>query len=252
MSAHLAAATRALKTLEGTKAQPGAFARELERRFGKNPAGLAEVNVPDLALAWAALAGDAAAVRELDRRLRACSAKLDDDVVQLARQRLLVGANAKLGTYGGRGALVKWLRTVLLSISVDARRRERPEATVGDEQLVVTASSEAGADVRLMKAHHRAEFTRAFSATLATLEPRERTVLRMKFVDQLSLEDIGRSLGTHRTTAMRWMEAAFQKVLRGTRARLAERLSLESSDLDDLWRVLEPSLADRLSKLLPP
>jgi len=47
------------------------------------------------------------------------------------------------------------------------------------------------------------------------------------------------------------MEAAFQKVLADTRARLGERLKLEGHELDSLWRVLQPSLADRLSRLLP-
>ncbi len=247
---YLAAATRALKALEGTTAKPAAFAAELERRFGK--ASLEDVNLPDLALAWAAVEGDAAALRELDRRLRACSRGVEEDVLQQARQRLLVGPSAKLRAYGGSGALVKWLRTVVLSLAVDARRREKPDAHVGDDELVVRASGEVGADVRLMKARQRQEFTRAFKAAIATLDPKERTVLRMRYVDQLPLEDIGRALGTHRTTAMRWMEAAFQKVLQGTRARLAAQLALEGEELDSLWRLLEPSLAERLSRLLPP
>src|SRR5207302_6201398 len=110
------AATRAAKSIEGTKASGAAFASELARRFGK-VAELDDVNVPDLFLAWAALEQDPAALRELDRRLKACAHRLKnesvEDVLQLARQRLLVGdgKQPKLRAYGGQGALVKWLRT---------------------------------------------------------------------------------------------------------------------------------------------
>jgi RNA polymerase sigma-70 factor (ECF subfamily) len=253
--AFLAAARKAHQTLEGTAADASGFARSLEERFDASK--LEALNLPDLFLAWAALAHDPAALRELDRRLKACAHRLNsdslDDVLQVARQRLLVGdgKKPKLRAYGGQGALVKWLRTVLLSISIDTSRKEKPDQHTSDEQLLAKASSEVGADVSLMKAHHKAEFTKAFTAALQALTPQERTVLRMRFVDQLPIEDVGKTFGVHRTTAMRWMEAAFEKVLADTRTRLGERLKLEGHELDSLWRAFQPSLADRLSRLLP-
>ncbi len=251
------AAARAHKTLAGTKVSAAAFAAELKARF-KVPEALDALNVDDLFLAFAALEKDEAGLRELDRRLKACAHRLEtdsvEDVLQLARQRLLVGdgKKPKLKAYGGQGALVKWLRTVLLSITIDTTRKVKPDKQASDEHLAVKASSEVGADVRLMSAQHRAEFTKAFSAALSTLSAQERTVLRMRFVDQLNIDDIGKAFGVHRTTAMRWMESAFQHVLKETRARLAERLKLQPHELDSLFRAFEPSLADRLSRLLPP
>lgn len=244
-------AETALSVLGVTGLDAASFAKELGRRFGKDATALRGLNVADLALAWAALEGDSAALRELDRRLRACGARFDDEVLQSARDQLLIGAKPKLRSYGGKGALTRWLRTVLATIAVDVRRRGKADRQTSDEDLAVKASGEAGADVRLMSARQRDEFTRAFAAAIAALDPKERMLLRMRYVDDVSLEVSARALGTHRTTAARWLESAMQKVLQGTRERLAERLRLAPRELDSLWRALEPSLAERLSKLLP-
>jgi RNA polymerase sigma-70 factor (ECF subfamily) len=251
MSAFDEAAQRAVKNLEGTQLAAADFAAELKRRFEASK--LDALNLDDLLLAWGALEKDPAALKEFDRRLRACGSRASDDVLQQARQRLLVGdgKKPKLLAYAGQGALVKWLRTVVLSISIDARRKEKPDQHEGDEKLAMKASSDVGADVRLMKAHHREEFTRAFGAALKSLTAQQRTVLRMRFVDGVSIEDVGRTFNVHRTTAMRWMEQAFQMLLDQTRAQLSDRLKLRPSELDSLLRAFEPSLAERLSRLLP-
>ena len=253
----LSAAKKAVAAVPDTRASASAFAHELSERCGGDATKLEKVVVADLFVAWASLEQDPAALRELERRLKASTARIRsgsiEDTLQIARQRLLVGEGKRprLQGYSGQGPLVKWLRTVLLSITIDTRRRERPERYTGDHQLLEKASSEAGPDVRMISAKHRGEFTKAFAEALAELSAQERTVLRMRFVDQLNIEDIGNAFGVHRTTAMRWMDAAFQKVLEGTRSRLGERLKIPRAELNSLWRAFQPSLAERLSRLLP-
>ncbi|PZR07389.1 MAG: hypothetical protein DI536_27430 [Archangium gephyra] len=220
------------------------------------------LNLEDLGLSFLALSGDAAAVVEVERRLqrvgRPTAARRGDDdfvdeVLQQSRQRLLVGgARARLQAYRGQGALVQYLKAVVTSVSVDLARSRKPaETSDGDDVLQKLSGPGSGAESKLMHLSHRAHFTRAFKAALATLSAEERTWLRMRFVDGLSIDAVGTAFGVHRTTAMRWLEKAQNTLLKETRRQLSDALALPPRELDSLMASLRPSLAENLSRLLP-
>lgn len=221
-----------------------------------------ELNVEDLGLSFLALCGERAAVAEVERRLQrvgrpAAARRGDDDfideVLQQARQRLLVGGpRARLQAYRGQGALVQYLKAVVTSVSVDLARSRKPREESDDDAALEQASGRGpGAESRLVHLTHRAHFTKAFKAALAKLSAEERTWLRMRFVDGLSIDGVGTAFGVHRTTAMRWLEKAQQSLLKETRRQLAEELELPPRELESLMRTLRPSLAENLSRLLP-
>lgn len=218
-----------------------------------------ELNVEDLALAWLAVKGEAAAVAELERRLQRIARarrRGDDDfleeVLQRTRQRLLVGERPRLLAYRGKGSLVQYLKAVVSSVSVDlARAAPSRETTSESRKLLAAAAEDAGVDARLAHASWRTHFTRAFVEALATLDAEERTWLRMRFVDGLSTEAVGAAFGVHRTTAMRRLEKVQEALLTETRRRLGVQLKLKSREVDSLVRVMRPSLAENLSRLLP-
>jgi RNA polymerase sigma-70 factor, ECF subfamily len=223
----------------------------------------AEVNVDDLRLAWECLQHDPKALAELDRRIRAVCGGLSqkkgfevrdvDELCQRVREKVLVTPQGgRLSAYRGRGALVKWLQAVAASVAIDAARaaQARREDSDEDEVLAATATSES-AEGRLLHAAGKRSFTAAFKAALDELSVRERTALRMRYVDQANLEDIARAYGVHRTSVMRWLETAQQQLLVRTRELLGAKLKLSPSELDSLMRDFELSLEDRLSRLFP-
>ncbi len=231
------------------------------KKAGKNDAErIAGLNAGDLLLAYATLARDPAATAELDRRLvRATKAAIggranDDDMrgelIQRVRDRILVGQPPRLAGYEGDGALVKWVRVIALSVAVDARRRDRPDQHAGDSQLIELASSEAGADQSLDHKRHRAAITEAFKAATEKLEPRQRLILRMRYVDQVTADDIGRALGIHRTNAMRALDKATADLHAGVREHLRSVLGLTARQVDSLLDAVRPSIAERLSRIL--
>lgn len=248
---------RAAEALPGMKVDLAAFEAHLLRSSRGE-----DLNVGDLLLAWASLRQDPVASRELERRLGAVARPIlarygdehfADEVIQDVRERLLVGARPKLGAYGGRGALVQYLKAVVSSAAIDRVRRKRP-ASPGDDpdaELMRLASGERGQESQLFQRAGKAEFSRAFKEALAALGPEDRTLLRMKYVDGLAVEEIGRSFQVHRTTAMRWLERIQRDILQGTRDRLKASLGVGEKELDSLLRELELSFSERISRMLP-
>ncbi len=250
------AIAEAARLLPGLAVELSRFRNDVARRGGAE--GL---NLPDLLLAWASLEGDAAALAELDRRLCAvglsvvkrigCEASAED-VLQEVREKLLVGPRARLRAYEGRGALVRYLKAVVLTASLDRRRRddaaprERDDAALAD-----LAAGDSGPESWVLRRNGAEAFNRAFGKALAQLTAEDRAMLRLRFVDGLAIEDVGRALQIHRTTAMRRLEKLQQTLHSETRRALRQELGASESELDSMIRGLDLSLSDRLSRLLP-
>ena len=252
----------ALLALPGVEVDLNAFLEVLRKRVDES-GGPDAINATDLLLAFAASNEDPVATKELDRRLvravRVAIARFEglqgDEIEQQVRQRVFVGdgpAGPRLAKYTGRGAIMSWLKAVATSLAIDESRRLRPDRHANEDELVATASSEAGPETRLLNAQQKKHFNAAFREALATLSAQERTVMRMKFVDGLTIDDIGKAFAVHRTTAMRWLEKAQSQVLASTRKVLGEKLGMPARDVNSLVRALEPSINDRISKLLSP
>lgn len=242
------------------------FAAEVGPRLKPGEAPDALV-LADLWLASQALGGDAAALAEVDRRVRTVCRALRgrkgglavdvDELSQRVRERVLVGgprAAPRLAAYTGRGALLKWLQAVAATVAIDVHRHEavRPQADDDEDALLAVAAGQSSAESQLLRARTRRAFTQAFKAALAETSPRERTVLRMRYLDEANLEDIAALYKVHRTTVMRWLEAAHAGVLSRTRALLSQQLALPRAELDSLMRGLDVSFSERVSRLLRP
>ncbi|MBA3539551.1 MAG: transcriptional regulator, partial [Deltaproteobacteria bacterium] len=86
---------------------------------------------------------------------------------------------------------------------------------------------------------------------VAALEPRLRAVLRMSFVDSLTIDEIGAVYAVHRATAARWIQRACEAVLAHTRDALAVRLALSGTELDRMTALVQSQLDVSVSQLLP-
>ena len=209
----------------------------------------------DLELARRALTGDAAALVELDRRIATEVARVaagqnipPDELRQLLRERLLVGADPKLARYDGTGPLSAWLRAVAVRLASNARRSggtEQPVSTVPE-----SAFAEPTAELTLLRVQYRAHFREAFTEALRGLEAKERTVLRLHTLDGLSLASIGTMFQKDASNVSRWLSRIRERLLEDTRAALGRRLSLEGSELESLMRVADSELTMSLSGLL--
>ncbi|KFA90011.1 sigma-70 family RNA polymerase sigma factor [Archangium violaceum] len=177
-----------------------------------------------------------------------------DEVRQLVRQKMLVPGPetpARLAAYPGTGPLSGWVRAAALWIALDLRR-QRSNQDVSMEDSTLSLLVDPGDDPELvyLKTTYRAEFNTAITQALANLSPRERNTLRLKYLDGLSIDQLGALYGVHRATAARWVVAAQQALLEETRRLLTERLRLTGSQLDSVLRLISSQIDVSLSRLL--
>jgi RNA polymerase sigma-70 factor (ECF subfamily) len=205
----------------------------------------------DLYLACAVVAGNAAALRAFDGLLAAIQ---DDEVRQIVRTKLLVaepGKPPKIADYGGRGGLKTWLRIVATRTALDlnaARGREVP-VEEGTLEYVIGAGEDPELD--FFKERYRKEFRAAFADAFATLEPRDRSLLRYAFGKNLSIDVIGTLYGVHRATAARWVVAAHDELKKTLRKSMMDRLDVKPDEYASILRLIESRIEisfDRLMK----
>lgn len=214
----------------------------------------------DLTLAQRAVAGDAAALAEVDRRLAveagrvASSWRLPaDEVRQRLRERVLLagpGLAPKLTLYDGSGPLSAWLRAVAVRLSSTMARDVGPELAVST--VPDAALAEPTPELALLRLEHRAHFREAFGDALKALDAAERTVLRLHALDGVSLGSIGQMFQRDASSISRWLARIRAQLLEATRASLARRLALEGSELESLMRLADSELTMSLSGLLRP
>ena len=202
-------------------------------------------HLDDLRLACACLRGDERALAEFDSRHRAVVLRslasfnvAHEDVWQRVLERLFVGG--KLALYRGEGEINAWLRVVATreALAMSGRTKE-------DESEDVLAMVSFGEDPALdvFRQRHEHDFRTALREALQSLEPRQRTLLRMSVTERLKPHEIARVYGVHRTTAMRWLDEAQAASIAETRRLLGERLKLDRWQLLSLLRWLPNQLA---------
>lgn len=246
---------------------------------GEEPVSAARaVHAADLYLACACVAGDRVALARFDRdflsRVDRFVAGVDsspafaDEVRQRLRERLLVGAPvrgaeegaaagavspARMADYSGRGALAGWLRVAALRLALNLRRDEGGHrlADIESERMeALAASSQPGPELLHLKARYHEEFAAAVRAALASLPAEQRALLRLYFIEGMSLEALGALYRVHLSTISRRLGRAREEVSRETCRILQERLGLSGSDFASVAQLVMSQLNLSISRLL--
>jgi RNA polymerase sigma-70 factor, ECF subfamily len=172
-----------------------------------------------------------------------------DELTQQLRERLLVadqGGRPRILTYTGRGPLGGWLRVVAVRIALTqkSQRKHSSDDDVGD-----LADLALPADEELVRRDNHEPFQQALRNAIARLSTRERNILRLRFVDNWSPEDIGKSYGVHRATVARWISALRDTVKTAMAEELRSTLGFRASEFASLLNLIESRLHLSLSRL---
>lgn len=231
-----------------------AFGRALARSVDPQAiaSSFARLHVADLALACAAARGDREAIALLSRELlpkvrptllRArFSAPEIDDVLAILMERLLVieeGKEPLIAQYRGRGELVCWIRISALRL---ARRRFRagPEVPIADQLLASLAPLDgtASPELEYFKRRYAQDFDQAFRDAVAAAPRRDRTLLRLHWLDGLTLDRLSAIYHVPRSTLARQIASARQALLDDVQRRLRSRLGVDTAELHSILRLV--------------
>lgn len=224
-------------------------------------ASLAALHASDLYLACGCAAGDRRALAAFDdellRPVRSYLGRLDpssafaDDVEQQLREKLLVPSQGRprILDYTGRGPLAGWLRVAAIRTGRNLLRSAKAAPAVADDvEAIRTAKPDP--ELAYLKERYAQELREAFEATLAGLGPRERTILRLTFLEAMSSGEIAAMYGVSASTVRLWIKQWRAAILDETRRRLATRLGMDHGEVDSLMGLVQSQLDLTVSRLL--
>lgn len=154
---------------------------------------------------------------------------------------------SKLASYGGRGSLAGWLRTVLAQEYINHYRKHRRLVSL-DRECEEGAKFPAPAAAQVSAIDERLEF--ATDSALRSLDPEDRFIIASYFLDERTLAEIARALSVHESTISRKVEkltkAIRKQILKGLLGLGMSRRQAEealATDIRDLRLDIRASLA---------
>jgi RNA polymerase sigma-70 factor (ECF subfamily) len=225
-----------------------------------DPGGYPKLHTTDLYLARAGAEADLGAVRAFRERLapeleRGLSRiKLPVAVVEDLRstlgEALLFGHNGppRLLEYGGLGRLGAWLRSVAVHAALNARRDWRKHVHVDEASRL--ADLAVGPELAYLKKLYAAEFKEAFRKGLEAASARERTLLRLHYLDGLNLDAIGAFYRVNRSTVSRWLAGVRASLFSRIKRDLSRRWALSDEQFESILRLAQSGLDTAIVSLL--
>jgi len=210
-------------------------------------AALQSMNTNDLYLAAACANGDDGALRHFERvilpKAERAAARIDgdasfiDEVMAEVRVKLLVeqdGKPPRISAYLGRGPVAHWVQVTAMRVAQTMKRRGARKEVAMDLPDVVDSVLGDDPELAPFADQLRGPFADAFQEALQELSARERNVLRLYLIEEVSAEKIGKMYRVHRATVARWIAQARRKVHASTKKRLADRLEMHPMSFESV------------------
>ena len=133
----------------------------------------------------------------------------------------------------GHGPLASWVSVAAIRAAIPFGRAETAELRLREKAIAEAAGPSP--EILYMKGEVRRELEVAGAGGAATLEDRERLVLRLYLVSGMTLLRSARRLGVPQQTVSRWLQKARDSVLAdvGRARRRAAQASERRRDVDD-------------------
>ena len=134
-------------------------------------------------------------------------------------------------------------------IALRSLRREDAGARVAARAAAERDRISTDTELTYMKRRYWATFEACIGEALAALDDHSRMILRLYFVDGVSLERLGAVYGVAASTISRRLVKARARVSHGTRQRLSVRLHLTPDEAESLWNMMASQLDLSISRL---
>lgn len=224
-------------------------------RAGLAPDDLDPGAVVEIVIAVGCAAGHPRAVEAFEERYvsrvgaAVAHMKLPADVVdelrQVVRDKLLVAPSAgeppRLVRYAGKGTLPGLIKVAAVREAIGMLRKEARARPAADD-LSDLPAPEVDPELAFLKRRYRDAFKIAFEAAVRGLERRDRNLLRLHLVGDVTLDDIARMYGVHRTTIVRSLQRVRKRLLSETRKALRHDLEVDAAELESVMDLIRSRL----------
>jgi RNA polymerase sigma-70 factor len=195
-------------------------------------------------IAWEYFADDYGPIL---RRFAAQACRNPGDAEDLAQEitTKLMKSKERLGRYNGRGSLTGWLRVAVSHAAIDKFRIANRMSSLEELEEKGVAVTHQNTDMveanESLDSRWGETIGRIIQETLRTLPARDRLLLSLYYLRNVSLKDIGRQFGIHEATASRWLERMRLDIRRQVERELHKKHRLTSSEIRSLWKWVPPS-----------
>jgi RNA polymerase sigma-70 factor (ECF subfamily) len=146
-------------------------------------------------------------------------------------------------TYAGKASLGAWLAITSMRFALNMRPRNcwgsNGNGSFEPERLF---SDEDTPEIQLAVEKARPAFQAALQSAIGGLPLRDRTLLRLYFLDRLTIDAVGSMYGVHRATAARWISDIRRKILEQVQSALSRDFGLAASEFDSLAFLIRSQL----------
>jgi RNA polymerase sigma-70 factor (ECF subfamily) len=243
---------------------PETFVRHLARHLpGEGGAEvLRQLHAADLYLACACAMGERQALlvfeqqilQKVPARLGQLAESTVDEVLQVMRQRLLLGRGdtpPRIADYSGRGPLLAWVRIIGVRIVGELASQDgRQELFDEPPETLARMLASEDPERELLKEDSRQVLASALRTALAAMPERERALLRLHHIHGLTMDRLATMYGEPRSSIARRVMQARERLLKLTRGELASRLKLEGAELESLLGLVSSRLDLSLNRLM--
>lgn len=241
----------------------GAFESYLKERL-ESGASFDQLQKLDLFLACACAHGQAPAIAafkelylpQIESSLRALHAEpavIDGVIYGLFEELFRHGREgpARITSYTGRSTLLAWLQVAAIRKALLVLEQDRPDEHARSNGREPLEASLADPELARLKVLYRDAFKPAFQEAVRGLSSRERLLLRYRYVEGLTSDEIARLYGIERAMAVCWQERACGALIEATRSRLMARAPVDRRECDGFTRWIQTELDTSIQELFP-
>jgi RNA polymerase sigma-70 factor, ECF subfamily len=172
-----------------------------------------------------------------------------DELRQQVRVRLLIGDEPRIAGYRGHGPLQAWVRVAAARLAFELKRA--PQRKSDDTSMLERlANADVDPELAAAKAQHRDLFAGALEEGFANLTSREKTLLRMYFLDGMNIDQISLVFRVHRATVARWLVRIRKQMLDHLCSRMAVDLRGTASEVNSLVHLVRSDIELSVRRLL--
>jgi RNA polymerase sigma-70 factor, ECF subfamily len=174
-----------------------------------------------------------------------------EDVLQQLLLHLCTGDKPRILTYAARATLAAWLRVVTLRFAINMKQGGQDAPKNGhDLGLSCLVSDDANPELRLAIESARPLFQTALTQAMSKLSDRDTTLLRLFFLDGVTIDGVGQLYGVHRATAARWIAEIRQRILENIKRVLTQEFGVNASEFESFAFLVRSQLHLSLRRVL--